>query len=761
MSEGKPKPEKVKRFAKWIAPQGGLESMAGESELLEGIEEVPWATEQEKEHAREAVARVESDEPLSDEQAGALEAIILPKERPVVDVVNGTYATPAAPFQHLGGEAPRKTIEAAIPAIGRIELPDHPSLPYGGTGFVVGDGVLMTNRHVAELFTLGLGREELSFRPGRTAAVDFLRERDRDESQTFQVASVAMIHPYWDMALLLVEGLEGVPPLKLSVAEPGDLREREIAVIGYPALDPRNNVELQNRIFGGIFNVKRMQPGKLRESAPIRSFGHDVSALTHDSSTLGGNSGSALIDIETGTAVGLHFAGLYLEANYAVPTHELALDPRVVDAGVNFEDEVGGGAAPSWDRFWTEADPSGTEVAAVANTGSGPSVAGTGSITAEGGSLSWTIPLEVSIQIRSPGPAQAAAAATAADAAVEAMVEPFRDQDFSSRAGYDQEFLGLPVPLPKVLDETLVSRLDDGSHLLPYEHFSIVVNKDRRLALFTASNVDAAEASKRPEPGRDYSRKGLSGLGENDREKWFTDPRIPALHQLPDRFFTKDRTAFDKGHIVRRDDVAWGENYDQVRRANGDTYHVTNCSPQVAAFNQSSKRGAWGQLENFILEQAETEQYALFAGPVFGADDPFFSGVDDEGPILVRIPRKFWKIVVAKSGDELQTFAFELEQDLSDTPLEFAVDPKWREAMISMADLQELVGGVEFPAELHDSDQFETEGGESIRARAGLERFRAGAGAHASRAACPARISACRSGCFAASWARIRPIGVP
>lgn len=195
-------------------------------------------------------------------------------------------------------------------------------------------------------------------------------------------------------------------------------------------------------------------------------------------------------------------------------------------------------------------------------------------------------------------------------AEVEALVEPFHDVDFSGRTGYDEEFLGIRIPPPTVVDETLVSSLDDGSHVLPYEHFSIVVNKNRRLALFTASNVDAAPARKRPEPGHDYSRKGLSGLGENDREKWFADPRIPAVHQLPDRFYSKDRASFDKGDIVRREDVAWGDSFDEIRRANGDTYHVTNCSPQVAAFNQAAKKGVWGQLENLILDQAKTEQYS-------------------------------------------------------------------------------------------------------------------------------------------------------
>lgn len=305
--------------------------------------------------------------------------------------------------------------------------------------------------------------------------------------------------------------------------------------------------------------------------------------------------------------------------------------------------------------------------------------------------------------------------------AFEALVEPFRDQDYAGRRGYDAGFLGARLPLPEVVDETLVSRLDDGSHVIPYEHFSIVVEKGRRLALFTASNVDADPARKEPEPGRDYSRDGLSGLGDKDLEKWFTDPRIPAGDQLPDRFFTKDRKSFDRGHIVMREEVAWGSTYDEVRRANGDTYHVTNCSPQIATFNRSTLKGVWGQLENLILDQAETERYSVFAGPVFRADDRFFSGVDDEGPVRVAIPRQFWKVVVAQKDAALQAFGFVLDQDLSQTDLEFAVDEVWRTRMISVADLARLVASITFPPELHASDQFGLESGESVRVEAGME----------------------------------------
>jgi endonuclease G, mitochondrial len=725
------KTEKVKRYLEWIAPEGGVEAMAGEPEVLEGLADVPWATAVDAQIAADAVRRLGRGEDVTPEQADSIEAIVLPKERPVVDVVDGSYAAPPPPFQHLAASAARATIEAAIASVGRIEIPDHAWRPYAGTGFVVGEGLLMTNRHVAELFAMGIGREELSFIAGQTAAIDFLRERDRPPGRQFAITRVLMIHPYWDMALVLAEGLEQLTPLTLTVAPPGDLREREVAVVGYPALDDRNNVELQNQIFGGRFNIKRLQPGKLRERVDIVSFRHPVSAVTHDSSTLGGNSGSAVIDVETGKVVGLHFAGRYLEANFAVPTHDLALDPRVVEAGVVFDDEApaAGGPLPS-DSYWRDADPA-NPVNAVALGSDRPEQPGATlavSTQSEGEGLSWSVPLEISLQIR---PAAAAPAAADAGPAIEALVEPFRDEDFSNRKGYDEGFLGIPVPLPSLLDEGIASRLDDGSHVVPYEHFSVVVDKNRRLAVFTASNVDADPARKEPEPGRDYTRRGLSGLDEDDKEKWFTDPRIPAIHQLPNRFFDRDRTSFDKGHIVRREDVAWGDTFDQVRRANGDTYHVTNCSPQIASFNRSALRGVWGQLEDLILDQAETERYSLFAGPVMRDDDRVFRGVDDDGTIQVRIPRRFWKVVVARSGDELQAFAFILDQDLSGVdfesvavdPLEFAVDELWRSRMISLADLQELVPAIAFPQVLKDSDQIDAGGGEAVRAASGVETF--------------------------------------
>jgi hypothetical protein len=62
------KSEKVTSFLEWIAPREGLESLAGEPGVLQGIEETEWATEAEVERAVEAVGRLERNESVADEQ---------------------------------------------------------------------------------------------------------------------------------------------------------------------------------------------------------------------------------------------------------------------------------------------------------------------------------------------------------------------------------------------------------------------------------------------------------------------------------------------------------------------------------------------------------------------------------------------------------------------------------------------------------------------------------------------------------------------
>jgi endonuclease G len=282
----------------------------------------------------------------------------------------------------------------------------------------------------------------------------------------------------------------------------------------------------------------------------------------------------------------------------------------------------------------------------------------------------------------------------------------------AARKGYQSDFLELdddrPVPLPTLTakGKRAAARLEDDSLELRYHKFSIVMHKQRRMALFTASNVDW-RAAVRTVHGRKPTRKQLTGLADGDTEKWVTDPRIPDDHQLPDVFYTKDGGAFDKGHLVRRDDVCWGSSFKDMQKGNGDTYHMTNCSPQVAGFNQSARgKDNWGDLESLVQREAKTEKLILFAGPIFTDDDPVFDGRDLGGPAQIQIPRRYWKIVVAKGDSGPQVYGFTLTQDLG--AIEFAVPATWKRHMERVSVIEKSLGGLVSLAWLKRHDQFDS-----------------------------------------------------
>jgi len=338
-----------------------------------------------------------------------------------------------------------------------------------------------------------------------------------------------------------------------------------------------------------------------------------------------------------------------------------------------------------------------------------------------------TIPLQLQISVAAQGivplaqtlpSAAGSLAQPGASAGMEALRYPIVDRDYSTRTGYDDGFLGIAAPLPKVTSMAIVSRMADGGHEIPYEHFTVVVNKARRMPLFTASNLDYSASKRRPEPG-DYSRKGLTGLGPNDQEKWLTDPRIPQQDQLPDVFYTKDAGSFDKGHVVRREDVSWGDSREQIVRANGDTFHVTNCTPQVLGFNRSeSGKDNWGDLENEIQKQAKTERLSILSGPILAAADKLFEGRDDFGPVKIQIPREFWKLVLANESGKLAAYAFVLKQDLTNVPEEFRVTATWKPYLVTVAALEARLTGFSFGRQIHTADRA-AHGGAALAAAIG------------------------------------------
>lgn len=264
------------------------------------------------------------------EQLG-LEAIVLLFGRPALLVQDDDFAAPPEEWKHL--EAKREMLKGIIPSVGRVDLENHHTFPWCGTAFLVGEGVLMTNRHVANIFA-SLQGKDWTIMKGVKAKVDYREEYQRDKSSEFKIDKVLGVHPTYDLALLRVAmkaGSKKAPKvLSLSAKQPKVTKDADLAVIGYPAFDSRNGRTEQMDIFKNIFNVKRLQPGKSTGTSqtPV--------VLGHDASTLGGNSGSCVIDLETGNVIALHFGGQYLKGNVSVPLWKLATDPFLKKHKVNF-----------------------------------------------------------------------------------------------------------------------------------------------------------------------------------------------------------------------------------------------------------------------------------------------------------------------------------------------------------------------------------------------------------------------------------------
>jgi endonuclease G len=317
------------------------------------------------------------------------------------------------------------------------------------------------------------------------------------------------------------------------------------------------------------------------------------------------------------------------------------------------------------------------------------------------------------VSVRGGGGGGAGGRIDAGGGALEAYKTPYIEKPYAGRKGFNVDFLGVRTLLPTVLKKAAIAAPMKGTNevVIPYENFSVVMHKTRRLAVYTAANVDWSSAARMPEPrpSADYTRDGLAGLTESDDEQWINDERLDDQYQVPDFFYKADGGNFDKGHVVRRDDMCWGPSYNLLRRANGDTYHVTNCTPQVKEFNRAPKfQGLWGLLENFIQAQGKTEKYNVFAGPVLADDDRWFDGKEAPGKVLrVQIPRAFWKVVVVAKNGKLQVYGFLLEQDLSAVPpgAEFQPTDKWRHRMISLKDLEAKLKILRFRKALHDADQ--------------------------------------------------------
>ncbi|QTF08169.1 DNA/RNA non-specific endonuclease [Brenneria izadpanahii] len=230
------------------------------------------------------------------------------------------------------------------------------------------------------------------------------------------------------------------------------------------------------------------------------------------------------------------------------------------------------------------------------------------------------------------------------------------------RTGYDANFLGIDAPEPALSAAFKRDAVNFGrSQTIPYTHFSVCLSAGRRMARYVAWNIDGSRMVKLPRLG------------------FALDPRIDAKYQIGEEAYEGNR--LDRGHIARRADLCWGD-VEEAMQANKDSFYFTNIAPQHERFNQSSRQGLWGELENLVFEQADVQNLKLsvLGGPVFGDEDPIYR--------RIRLPRAFWKAIVYRSGDgQLRCSAFVLSQDNLLSDLESLDLDSLRIYQISVSDL--------------------------------------------------------------------------
>jgi len=247
----------------------------------------------------------------------------------------------------------------------------------------------------------------------------------------------------------------------------------------------------------------------------------------------------------------------------------------------------------------------------------------------------------------------------------------------ADRAGYRADHLGaLAVPLPVAPGGTALPVPGRDDARLDYVHFTVVMSRTRRLALFTAANLDGAASVSVPRGG----------------DRWAFDGRIPEAAQAGDDLYAGND--FDRGHLVRREDPNWGPD---AATANRDTFHFTNCAPQLSGFNQR----IWLELEDHILGSTRRvrERASVFTGPVLRADDPVYRGV--------AIPLAYWKVVAFVHDDgrpSATAYLIDHEVDVGGMPLLFGAFRTYQRSILSIAALT----GLDF-GDLPDRDGFSNE----------------------------------------------------
>ena len=280
------------------------------------------------------------------------ELVALSEGRPAILIRDDDYeladheTLPDVIFRLL--EDNRAALRQAIRGVGRIEVSNHPHRSWLGTGFVIaapdGRDIVVTNRHVAIEMAYRNPDGSYRFVEGLTgsgsvsASLDLKEEvtsQRHDRSAAVPIVEVLHIEDFGgpDLAFLRLESTDDSPRYNRLLLSPVVEERIPVAAIGYPAKDTREtDLDIVLELLGDVYNKKRLAPGIVKSAS--------VETISHDCSTLGGNSGSPIVDLRSGSVVGLHYGGTFPNPiNYAVSAQRIA---EILDVAARSRPRTGG-----------------------------------------------------------------------------------------------------------------------------------------------------------------------------------------------------------------------------------------------------------------------------------------------------------------------------------------------------------------------------------------------------------------------------------
>ena len=303
---------------------------------------------------------------VPEEQRATIEALVRLTGRPAVRVKADGSEIRDPRLENWASilVATRRRWQRLTAAVGRVDVQmPNGTWAHAGTGFVMADGRVMTNRHVIDTFVDGLPAApgDQAFLKRRNASIIFDPEAE-DETTRYELTDIitAGKSPIGrlvdlgklDMAVVAMNtdnGHEPPPlPLDTTLVSMTDPSLTDILLSGYPARPSGSSGPASSsddflpfwdridELYGEEYGKQYLSPGKVMSRPGTVSGDTRAWTFTHDATTLAGNSGSAVISLHGAMEFcGLHFGGGTLSQNYAHDIDAvLSVGDGVFDTGV-------------------------------------------------------------------------------------------------------------------------------------------------------------------------------------------------------------------------------------------------------------------------------------------------------------------------------------------------------------------------------------------------------------------------------------------